>query len=76
MSLSPCRLAFLVLYRAPHLPVSPAIHHRTPAGQKTDNNGFKLFIPVAVNAIYSILTVKLSLFCKTNLLFGHVQQTH
>ena len=30
----PCRLAFLVLYRVPHLPVSPAIHHKIPTGKK------------------------------------------
>lgn len=76
MSLLPCRLVFLVPYRVPHPPVSPAIHHRIPAGKKTDNNEFKLLIPVAVNVIYSTLTVKFNLFCKTNLLFGHVQQTH
>lgn len=73
-SLLPCRLVFLVLYRVPHLPVSPAIHHRIPArGEKnTANNSFKLFIPVAKNANYSILPVK----NETNLLFGHVQQAH
>lgn len=54
MSLLPCRLAFLVLYRVPHPPISPAIHHRIPAGKKTDDNGLKLFIPVAVNAICKI----------------------
>lgn len=37
MSLLPCHLVFLVLYRVPRLPVLPAIHHRIPTETKPDN---------------------------------------
>lgn len=71
-SLLPCHLAFWVLYRVPHLPVSPAIHHRIPArGKNIDIESFRSFYACSHESCAT-----LNIFFKTNLLFGHVQQAH